>query len=71
MVVVEGGPQGPSYNKVASPELGSGHFKRPPFEPPTELRDILWAERLQEEKAMEIDLGPDHAKEARIWEPWK
>jgi len=66
MATVEGGPQGPSYTKASSSDLSTGHFKIPPFEPLSKLRNILWEEGSQKDKVMEIDLGPDHAKETLI-----
>jgi hypothetical protein len=47
MEVEEGGPPGPSYITVTTPELGIKHFKRLPFELPTDLRNILWEEDLR------------------------
>jgi len=41
MEAEEGGPPGPSYNMVTTPELGNKHFKRPPFELPAKLRNTL------------------------------
>jgi hypothetical protein len=71
MEVEEGGPPGPSYSFVIAPELGFKHFKRPPFEIPAEMKNIIWEDELSKEKPMEIDPKTNHPKAALSWEPGK
>jgi hypothetical protein len=53
------------------PSWAFKHFKRPPFELPTEMKNILWEDDLPKEKPMEIDPETNHPKVARTWEPGK
>jgi len=71
MAVVEEGPQGPSYSKVIAHDIPNEIFKGTPFEPSTELRNILWEENSSKEKPMEVDPYPNHTKEIPTWEPGK
>jgi hypothetical protein len=71
MEVEEGGPPGPFYSSVIALELGFKHFKRPPFEIPVEMKNILWDNEMPKEKPMEIDPKTNHPKEAPTWGPGK
>jgi hypothetical protein len=66
-----GGPLAPSYSFVTAKEHDSTHFKRPTFQLPAGMQQIIWEEEMPKEKSMKIDPEANHPKTAHTWEPGK